>query len=66
MSTDLSLQVALIGYEVRASAKLTNLSSQIPLCRCQGYQSPFSDPSRKADGQKQKQNKKYIFVTKMG
>ena len=37
MFTDLSLQVALVGEEFRASAKFTDLSSQIPLCRCQVY-----------------------------
>jgi hypothetical protein len=44
MSTDLFLQVALVGLEFRASAMFTDLSSQIPLCRCQVYQTPFTDP----------------------
>jgi hypothetical protein len=35
--TDFSLQVALVGKEVRASAKFTDLSSQIPHYRCQVY-----------------------------
>jgi hypothetical protein len=46
MSTDLS------------SAKFTDLSSQIPLCRCQVYQSPLTHPSLKAD------DKKIKFETK--